>query len=126
MSKSSFEDFSGDMPTQDYRTKPSGTYKHQYQIFDDKVFEIKNVIVHRFNMGDVEDPDLYAAEPLLKWQNSEMGKWVMSHAVETPMWHRQQIPMNYHYTYAVTAKLTAKDYTYWTLKWGDDVDKPIR
>ncbi len=126
MSKSFFQDLAGDMPTQHYQTKPSGTYKHQYQVFDDKVYEIKNVVVHRFNMGDVEDPDLYAAEPLLKWQNSEMGKWVMAHAVEVPMWHRQQIPMNYHYTYAVTAKLTAKDYTYWTLKWGDDVDKPIR
>ena len=102
---------------------PSGTYKHQYQIIDDRVHEIKNVVVHTFSMGDVEDPDLYAAEPLLKWQNSECGSWVMSHSLEQPVWHRYADPMSYGYKYAVTAKLLAKDYTYWSLKWGSVIDK---
>lgn len=107
----------------EYKNYPAGYYKHQYTLVDNKVLEVKNVIVHKFEMGDVEDPDLYAAEPLLKWQNSESGKWVMEHAVETPMWHRNVSPITYGHSYAISAKLQAKDYTYWTLKWGNDLDK---
>lgn len=69
-------------------------------------------------MGDVEDPDLYAAEPLWKWQQSEMGKWVMEHSVETPMWHRQISPNQYHVDYAVEAWLKGADHSFWQLKWG--------
>lgn len=109
-----------------YKNKPSGTYKHQYNIIDDKVVEIKEVTVYTFSMGDVEDPDLYAAEPLYKWQESEMGKWVMTHAVETPVWHRIVDAPTLMYRYAVRAKLSGKDLTYFYLKWKDQVDKPIR
>lgn len=31
-------------------------------------------------MGDVEDPEIYVAEPIFKWQQTEQGKWVMQHA----------------------------------------------
>ena len=81
-----------------------------------------SVIVHRFKMGDVEDPDLYAAQPLWEWQQSEMGAWVMEHSVETPMWHRQANPNQYHTDYAVQAWLKGADYTFWVLKWADHVD----
>jgi hypothetical protein len=107
----------------EYSYKPTGTYKHQYTLVDNKVLEIQTVVVHQFQMGDVEDPDLYAAEPLMKWQNSDMGKWVMEHALESPMWSKQINPHSYGYSFAVTAKLLAKDYTYWTLKWGNSIDK---
>ena len=40
--------------------------------------------VHTFNMGDVEDPEIYAAGPLFEWQNTENGKWVMENAVDKP------------------------------------------
>ena len=59
--------------------------------------------VHEFTMGDVEDPDLYAAEPMWKWQSSEMGQWVMEHAVETPFWHRHVDPYSYGYKYYIVA-----------------------
>jgi hypothetical protein len=73
-------------------------------------------------MGDVEDPDLYAAEPLYQWQQSEMGQWVMEKSVETPMWHRQMSANQYHIDYAVEAWLQGADYTFWALKWGSTVD----
>lgn len=107
----------------EYSYKPEGTYSHQYTLVDNKVLEIKTVVVHKFEMGDVEDPDLYAAEPLMKWQTSDMGKWVMSHALEAPLWHRIANVSIFGYSYAVTAKFAAKDYTYWTLKWGNNIDK---
>ena len=93
-------------------------YPNQFNVIDNRVVEIKTVVVHRFKMGDVEDPDLYAAQPLWEWQESEMGQWVMAHAVDQPEWHRQANQFSYHTEYTVVAKLAAKDYTYWALKWG--------
>lgn len=99
-----------------------GTKLNDYMIIEDKVHKIHKVIVHRFMMGDVEDPDLYAAQPLWDWQQSEMGKWVMERSVETPMWHRQSSPDQYHTEYAVQAWLRGADYSFWILKWGNQVD----
>ena len=97
----------------------------KYMVFGDKVHEIHTVVVHRFRMGDVEDPDLYAAEPLYQWQQSEMGKWVMERAVDTPEWHRHNNQMEWNTQYAVVAKLKDVDYTFWVLKWADDVDRGL-
>jgi hypothetical protein len=98
------------------------TIENKFIVIDGKVCEIKKVVVHRFRMGDVDDPDLYAAEPLYQWQCSEMGKWVMARAVDTPEWHRQPDLMQYGYEYAIVAKLKDIDYTFWQLKWGNDID----
>lgn len=106
-----------------YKFKPNTTYQHQYNVVNDRVVEIKNITVHRFDMGDVDDPDLYAAQPLWEWQQSDMGQWIMSHAVEAPLWHRMANVSIFGHSYAVTAKLLAKDYTYWALKWGIDIDR---
>lgn len=38
------------------------------------------VTFHSFSMGDVDDVDIYVAEPIYHWQQTEQGRWVMSHA----------------------------------------------
>jgi hypothetical protein len=73
-------------------------------------------------MGDVEDPDLYAAQPLWEWQTSEMGAWVMNNAAQTPSWHRSVDPHTYGYAYSIQAELSPKNYTYWWFKWGHNLD----
>ena len=88
----------------------------------DKVVEIKTVVVHSFVVGDSEDPDIYAAQPLWEWQQTDAGKWVMSHALESPIWNRHIDYSTYGHRYSVAAKLKAPDYTFWTLKWGNTVD----
>ena len=70
-------------------------------------------------MGDVEDPDLYAAQPLWEWQKSEAGAWVMEHAVETPFWTRQADHTSFGYRYYVVARLRESDQTFFKLKWGN-------
>ena len=84
---------------------------------DNKIVEIKEVIVHTFMLSDVDDPDIYAAGPIYDWERSEMGQWVMAHAVDQPIWWRLLDPTTYGYKYKITARLQAKDYTYWALKW---------
>lgn len=101
-----------------YLGKPKPKVDHEVVLIEGKYHRIKNVTVHQFTMGDVDDPQLYAAEPLLNWQNSESGKWIMEHAVETPMWHQIRDYNIWGTRFAVTAKLKEVDYTFWTLKWG--------
>jgi hypothetical protein len=87
-------------------------------IIDDRVEETKEIIVYTFTMGDVEDPDLYAAQPLWDWQQSEQGKWIMEHAVETPVWHRMVDHFDRGYKYQVRAKLQGARLTEWLLRHG--------
>lgn len=105
-------------PDKGYMSEPKNIATHDVMVFGDRAYKIHKVIVHRFTMSDVEDPDLYAGQPLWEWQESEMGKWVMAKAVDTPEWHRQTDFVSYGYQYIITAKLKDIDYTFWTLKWG--------
>ena len=82
------------------------------------VEEIHKVVVHRFRMGDVEDPDLYAAQPLYEWQESEAGKFVMQNAVGQPEWHRNVDNASFGYQYAVVAELEKKKLSEFYLKFG--------
>lgn len=95
------------------------TLKNRFNIVGDRIVEVRQILVHRFKIGDVDDPEIYAAEPIYNWQQTDAGKWVMSHAVEPPVWHRYHATVTYDYEYAITAKLTAKDITYFWLKWGE-------
>jgi hypothetical protein len=74
-------------------------------------------VVYRFTVSDVEDPEIYAAEPILKWQNTESGKFIMEHATEKPSYHQHLDHSIYGYQYAITATLKETDYTYWKLKY---------
>ena len=108
-------------PDQGYMAAPKNIKVNDFMLFGDRVHRIHRIIAHRFRMGDVEDPDLMAGEPLWRWQESEMGQWVMNKSVDTPEWHRQIDHTTYGYQYVITAKLKDKDYTFWQLKWADQV-----
>jgi hypothetical protein len=90
------------------------------------VQEIHKVVIHEFQMGDVEDPDLYAAQPLWEWQESDQGKFVMEHAVDKPEWHRHADYATYGYKYAIVAELEAKTLSEFYLKWGKNGSNSIR
>ena len=83
------------------------------------------VYIHAFNMGDVEDPDLYAAEPLLNWQRTELGQWIMKYSIDTPMWKRQYCKRHMGYSYYIQADLNEKDYTFFLLRWDKSVLQQI-
>jgi hypothetical protein len=113
--------------TKGYQFEPARGYlgptpkgdTYRYMIIEDRVEEVREVMVHEFTMGDVEDPDLYAAEPLWKWQQSEEGAWIMEHAAETPCWYRIPDQMQYGYRYEIRAKLSGARLTEWLLKYGN-------
>ena len=103
-------------PAQGYLGPSPKRDTYRYMIINDRVEEVREIVVHEFTMGDVEDPDLYAAEPLQKWQQSEEGQWIMAHAAETPSWYRIPDQLQYGYKFQVRAKLTGARLTEWLLR----------
>lgn len=76
------------------------------------------IIVHRFRLGDVDDPEIYAAEPIWQWEQSEVGRWVKEHAVEVPSWQIRVHHETYSHEGIIRAEFTEEDATFYSLKWG--------
>jgi hypothetical protein len=85
---------------------------------DGSIEELHKIVVHSFSVGDAEDPDIYAAQPLWDWQESEKGKWVMEHSIQPPVWRRDLDFVTYGYRYAIVAELPGPRATEYYLKWG--------
>jgi hypothetical protein len=103
---------------QNIRIGPRNGRIQRYILLDEMVIETREIVVHTFTMGDVEDPDLYAAEPLWDWQQSDQGQWVMSNALETPIWSRMTDPISFGYRYIITATFGTKALTEFYLRFG--------
>jgi len=68
-------------------------------------------------MGDVEDPELYAAQPIINWQNSDQGRWVMEHAIETPSFRIMPSLETYGWKCAIYGELNECDEIIYRLKY---------
>ena len=72
-------------------------------------------ILHEFRMGDVEDPEIYCAEPIYEWQQTPAGKWCMEKATDLE-YHTQIDHMTMGYRVVITGYLSGKHATFWALK----------
>ena len=68
-------------------------------------------------MGDVEDPEIYAAVPIHEWEQTEQGQWVMEHCND-PRFNLVADAANWGHRVVISGELADKDATYFTLKWG--------
>ena len=73
--------------------------------------------VHMIRMADVEDPDLFVAEPIYHWQQTDAGKFIMNNSKQQPEWHRRIDTYIYGYQYDIIAYLEEKDLTFYRLKY---------
>ena len=89
------------------------------KIIDGKPVRFRDVCVHEIIMGDVEDPDLFVADPIWKWQQTEAGKFVMEHAEDQPYWTRHLDYNTYGYRYCIVARLSEQNEIFWRLKYVD-------
>ena len=89
----------------------------QTKIINGWVVTFSDMVVHRFRIGDVEDPVLYAAQPIWDWQQTEAGKFVMEHAVESPWWIRTVDAASYGFEFAIMARMKESDQTFYKLKY---------
>ena len=76
------------------------------------------IIVHKIPMGDVEDPELYAAAPILEWEKSEKGRWLHTNSKRQMEYIVRPNEETYGYIVIIFAWLEEQDLTYFKLKWG--------
>ncbi len=85
----------------------------KYQVYDDHVYERR--VVHKFIMGDVDDVEIYVAQPIYEWQQTDHGKWVMKNGRD-PQYHINADPISYGYQVVITAHITPKRWTEYVLR----------
>ena len=74
------------------------------------------MIFHTFIIGDSEDPDLYAAQPIWEWQQTDHGQWVMKHGHDLKYNIHPDID-TFGYKVFITGVLDPDDEIYYTLKY---------
>ena len=90
----------------------------RYKVNGNIVQEIHKLVVHRFDVADVDDPNIHAAGPLFDWEQSEAGQFVMKNAEDRPEWQRHMDPMFMGYRYVVIAELEKKKLSEFYLRFG--------
>jgi hypothetical protein len=78
---------------------------------------MQKIDFHSFGMGDVEDPELYAAQPLYEWQQTEKGQWVMKHCSDPRYIVRPDVN-TFGHKITVYGEVEDKLATEYLLKWG--------
>jgi len=78
---------------------------------------MNTIKLHQFRMGDVEDIDIYIAQPIHEWQQTEKGQWCMLNASDMTYWTTPD-PYNYGYQISITGKLEQPQAVEFILRWG--------
>lgn len=81
---------------------------------------MKKIVLKTISVGDVEDPDLYVAQPIWEWQQTEQGSWCMAHG-QNLMFHRNIDYAAFANKYTITGEFTDEDHLYFVLRWGEPV-----
>lgn len=76
------------------------------------------LVVHSFIMGDVEDPEIYAAEPIMEFEKTDKGQWLHTHSEQQMTFDIVPDPTIFGHRVVVHAWLTEQDYIFYQLKWG--------
>lgn len=77
---------------------------------------MKTVLLHSFTMSDCEDVEIYAAEPIYQWQQTEAGQWCMKHAKDLH-WLTSIDHNTYSHRINIIGYLEEQDLTYYLLRW---------
>jgi hypothetical protein len=101
--------------TQRSESRSPSEFKYQMVEVNGKKYVANEIVVYRFQIPWSEDVMLMAGMPLYAWEQSEAGKWVKAHAVETPRWERYTEHIAFNERFAVIARLTEPDQTFFRL-----------
>jgi len=74
------------------------------------------IVFEILRLGDVEDPEIYAAEPLMEFMRSEKGAWVKDHCAN-PLYAIESDLNTMGYSIAVYGFVDDEAATYYKLRW---------
>jgi hypothetical protein len=80
--------------------------------------KVEKVVLHEFHMGDVEDLEVYVAEPIYEWQQTEYGKWCMENAYDIH-WEHHMSPSALGYRIVILGNLDTKNKLFWQIQRGE-------
>lgn len=79
---------------------------------------MRPIVFHSFFLSDVEDPEIYAAQPIWQWEQTEFGQWCKEHSVEQVSYRIVVDHDQFGYRVDLYSTLTEQDYIFFKLKWG--------
>lgn len=82
---------------------------------------MQQVTFHTFTLGDVEDPEIYVAQPIWEWQQTDLGQWVMDRCSD-PKYSIGPDGISWGHRVRLYGELEDKDATYFKLRWGQFAD----
>ena len=82
---------------------------------------MRQLIFHTFTMGDVDDVEIYAAQPLWEWQQSEQGQWVIANC-QDPKYNIGPDGRSWGHRVTVYGEVEDSAATFFQLKWGQYAD----
>lgn len=77
---------------------------------------MQKITFHKFNLGDVDDVEVYAAQPIYEWLQTEAGQWVQARC-EDLTWHTAVDNTSFGYTVFLRGSIRDKHATEYYLKW---------
>jgi hypothetical protein len=78
---------------------------------------MQKITFHTFSMGDVEDPELYAAMPLGEFMSTEKGQWIRNNCLDPQYIIRPDVN-TFGVQVIVYGEVEDKSATEYLLKWG--------
>jgi hypothetical protein len=78
---------------------------------------MRRINFHTFTMGDVDDVEIYVAQPIWEWQQTEHGQWVMAHCKD-PQYRIGADDNKWGHRVVLYGDLEDKDAMFHQLKWG--------
>ena len=88
----------------------------EVKIIDGHAVKFSTIVVARIRLGDVEDPEIYLGAASYDWLQTEVGQWAKENSVEPLTYHQLVDYSNWGFTYAITARLSEQNITYFYLK----------
>ena len=77
---------------------------------------MKRIVFATFNMGDVEDPEIYIAQPIYEFQQTPKGRWMMENCKD-PVYNIHPCPETYGYRAVIYGEVEDKLATEFYLRW---------
>lgn len=74
------------------------------------------ITFHDFGLGDVDDVEIYAAQPIYEWQQTEKGRWVMANAQDLAF-YTQPDSSTFGYRVIIRGTLEPRLATEYFLRW---------
>lgn len=78
---------------------------------------MQRITFHSFILGDVDDPEIYAAMPIGEWQQTEQGQWVMKHCSD-PRYTIGPDGNSWGHRVTIYGDIEDQHATFFKLKWG--------